>query len=263
MKPLTEHQLHIATLVGTFGFLSTREIAKLAWPANEPHSAHVMAQTAVKRLVAGGVFLARDPRVRPGMKPEERALLATQGVALAYVLTAKGADILNEHYMDDWVLTPCADEQASRLWFTDGYDLSLQSHTVRAPVIEFCRFMLAKATVADPNDAYTGARLRLRVVGARGASRNFLGLKQFTHAQLGAYILDAGGRFLAGVHLCDSITSNATTKLIKLSKTGPDFFIVNEPGRMAQLQALIRHRAEHNVDMAKRVYDLLPTGGMA
>ena len=177
--------------------------------------------------------------------------------------SAKGAEVLNEHFMDDWVMTPCAEEGVTKPWFTDGYDLSLAGHVVRAPVIEFCRLMLAEASVPDPLDAYTGARLRLKVVGARGAARNFLSLRQHYHPQLSAYLLDTNNNFVAGVHLADSITSNATTKVTKLAKSGPDFFIVNETGRRAQLHALIRHRAEHNLSMAKRVFELLPPGGMA
>lgn len=43
MKKLTDQQLSILTLVGTFGYLATRDIGRLAWPAHPAKSAHVMA----------------------------------------------------------------------------------------------------------------------------------------------------------------------------------------------------------------------------
>jgi hypothetical protein len=105
------------------------------------------------------------------------------------------------------------------------------------------------------------SRIGVRVVGPRGAARNFLGLREHTHAQFDALVIDAGTRFLAGIHMADGITGNATTKVTKLAKTGPDFFIVNEPNRKPQLQALLRCRDAHNPGMTERLSALLPEPG--
>jgi len=65
MKKLTDQQLSILTLVGTFGYLATRDIGRMAWPAHPAKSAHVMAQDNASKLAKTGYLLARDMRLQP------------------------------------------------------------------------------------------------------------------------------------------------------------------------------------------------------
>ncbi len=232
MKSLTPQQLHILTLVGTFGYLSTRDVSKLAWPNSESHSAHVMAQASLSRLADLGLVLARDLRERPAAKRE--APPPKTGIAKGYVLTKRGAEELNNHWMPEYSVYDLPEDGNASLWFADGYNLSLKDHVVRAPVIELCHQMTRQWSPLDDTDPTEQTFLNILPVGPRGASRNFLGLKAYSHFD--AVLVNNRFEFVAGVYLADPLTSTATAKVSKFSKQGDPFLIaVDRPPRLVTL----------------------------
>lgn len=108
MKTATELQLQLLALVNNFGFLTTREVAILAYPKHQPATAIKAAQKAVARLRADGLLLARA--------------LPYDGQTNAYVLTRAAADMLCDHHI--------------ALWFGHGYDLSMGDLHARRPLVE-------------------------------------------------------------------------------------------------------------------------------
>jgi len=254
MKSLTTQQFKILTLVGTFGYLSTRDVSKLAWPNSEAHSAHVMAQASLSRLADLGLVLARDLRERPAAKRE----LPTPktGIAKGYVLTKRGAEELNNHWMPEyWAHDLPADANAS-FWFADGYNLSLKDHVVRTPVIELCHQMTARWNWVDDTDPTERSVLTMLPVGRRGASRNFLGLKAYSHFD--AVLVNNRFEFVFGVYLADPLTSTATTKVAKLAKQGTPFLIAAD--RPPRIPTLVKWRERTAPAIAIKVAQHLPVG---
>lgn len=216
MKKLTDQQLSILTLVGTFGYLATRDIGRLAWPSHPVKSAHVMAQDNASKLAKAGYLLARDMRLQAGMKQAMPA--AKSGIAKGYVLTKKGAEALNDLHAERFIETPLPDG-APMLWFADGYNLSMTDHVTREPLIELLHAM----TAADPT---------LSAVGARGASRNFLGLRPYAHFD--ALLVDEAGQFVFGVYLTNHNTAKSVADVGKLASAGDPFLIASSsPHRLA------------------------------
>lgn len=105
---LQQKHLFALTLVGTWGYLTTRELALLCWPQITPKAALKAAQLACKSLEADGYLLARD--------------LDIANAGKAYVLTHKAARFLCDHW--------------TSLAFRDGYDLQLNRQQMRRPVID-------------------------------------------------------------------------------------------------------------------------------
>jgi hypothetical protein len=107
MKTITVNQVGQLTLVNNFGYLTTRELAILAFPNYSAEAGLKLAQRAVMRLKTAGLVLARA--------------LPFDGQTNAYVLTRAGADVLSDHHM--------------ALWFAHGYDLSMNDLHARRPLI--------------------------------------------------------------------------------------------------------------------------------
>ena len=254
MKSLTPQQLHILTLVGTFGYLSTRDVSKLAWPDSEAHSAHVMAQASLSRLADLGLVLARDLRERPAAKRE--APPPKTGIAKGYVLTKRGAEEMNNHWMAEYWVHDLPEDGDAAFWFADGYNLSLKDYVVRAPVIELCHQMTRNWSRLDDTDPTEQSFLNILPVGPRGASRNFLGLKEYSHFD--AVLVNNRFEFVAGVYLADPLTSTATAKVSKFSQQGDPFLIaVDRPPRLVNL---MKWRERVAPTLAAAVESQLPTG---
>ena len=240
MKQPSEKQLGVLALVGTFGYLSTRDIAKLNWPQYEAHSAHVMAQEAASKLAKEGYLLARDPRIQPGMK---HVPVAKSGVTKAYVLTKKGAEVLNDLFADSFIETPAPADGKLLLWFTAGYNLSMKDYITRAPLIDLLHEMMA----GDPS---------LNAVGKRGAARNVLGLQHVSHFD--AVLVDGHGQFVFGVYLAHQNTAQASVDVTELIRGPHPFLLAAEsPKRLALLQ---KWRAERGPNVDAYVWSRLPAG---
>jgi len=235
MKKLTPQKLNILCLVGTWGYLSTRDISQLAWPSSSSRSAHVMAQVAASNLAKAGLLLARDLRHRQGTKKALKAPVPKTGVAKAYVLTTRGAEILNEEWLSELVAAEFApDANAAIPWFADGYNLSTYDWNVRAPVIDLVQNLVAQWAVRDPLDPLGGAWLSLRAVGPRGAARNYLGLAGWSHFD--AVLVNNRFEPVFGVYLAKPRTTNATTDIAKLAKKNQPFLVAcDRPARLANL----------------------------
>ena len=108
MKTATDTQLKLLTLISNFGYLTTRELAILAYPHHSKDGAIKAAQKALTRLRADGLVMARE--------------LPFDGQTNAYVVTRAAADLLCDHH--------CA------LWFGHGYDLQMNDLHARRPMIE-------------------------------------------------------------------------------------------------------------------------------
>lgn len=108
MKTATPAQLLLLTLISNFGYLTTRELAILAYPKHSKESAIKAAQKSMVRLRADGLVLARE--------------LPYDGQTNAYVITRAAADQLCDHH--------CA------LWFGHGYDIAMNDLHARRPMID-------------------------------------------------------------------------------------------------------------------------------
>lgn len=108
MKTATAAQLKLLTLISNFGYLTTREVAILAYSQHSKDGAIKAAQKAVTRLRADGLVIARE--------------LPYDGQTNAYVITRSAADQLCDAH--------CA------LWFSHGYDLQMNDLHARRPMIE-------------------------------------------------------------------------------------------------------------------------------
>lgn len=242
MKKLTELQQAALLHCGTFGFASTRDISRLVWPNHGAHSAHVMAQRMLTKLMTEKLLFARDIRQLPDTK---LAPAPKTGIPKAYVLTVKGADVLNESYMDVWLETDFPAGSKPQTWFADGYNLTLKDHVVRRPVMEVC-FQMATGTGLHP-------------VGQRACARNFLGLSRYSHFD--AVLVDAEGRFVVGVHLAHLHTPTATTDISRLAGGPDDFLICCGPHQ--RLASFLKWRAGYSAAMSERVQAVLPPGLLA
>ena len=137
-KPrLPEKQLVILTNVGTWGYLTTREIALLGWPTITPKAALKAAQLATTDLRKDGLLLTRT--------------LPLHGRTSVFVLTQKGADVLNNELL--------------QLAFTAGYDLEISRQHMRSPVLA-----MAATWVREKG---------LMAVGQRGLAHDLHGLRGF------------------------------------------------------------------------------------
>lgn len=81
-----------------------------------------MAQDNASKLAKGGHLLASDMCLQPGMK--QALPVAKSGIAKGYILTKKGAAVLNDLHAERLIETPMPDG-APMLWFADGYNLSI------------------------------------------------------------------------------------------------------------------------------------------
>jgi hypothetical protein len=239
MKIPSEQQMLVLQLIGSFGYLSTKDVAKLNWPGYGDRSAHVMAQTMLTTLAKNGYILARDLRQRPGeMVPE----VLPAGVPRGYVLTKKGAAVLNEQYEQEWLDTPCPDDKFAQ-WFADGYNLSLADHNTRAPVIDLCHALLALGQDWTP-------------VGRRAITRNFLG--RATWAHFDAMLFTTAGKPVVGVYLAHPQTAIAGQQIVKLAKAELPFLICCD--RPSRLPTLLKWRHETRPGMSDYIKTLIPNG---
>jgi len=230
----------VLQFLGSFGYLATKDVAKLNWPSHGERSAHVMAQSMLSTLAKNGYVLARDLRQRPGEKVPE---VLPAGVPRGYVLTHKGAAVLNEQYETDWAETDWPAGKAPQTWFADGYNLSLADHNVRAPVIDLCHRLLTTGVSWTP-------------VGRRAVARNFLGRHDWAHFD--AVLFNEECKPLLGVYLAHPQTAIAGQQIVKLAK-GPLAFIIccDRPSRLPTLQ---KWRDATRPGMADYIRGLLPLG---
>ena len=242
MKSPSKNQLLVLELIGTFGYLSTREISKLARAGHEAHSAHVLAQAMLSKLAADGYVLARALGHRPGIEPT----VLKPGMPRGYVLTQKGANALNEIYENEWAEAPIEVGSKVLPWFADGYNLSLTDFATRAPVIELCHSVQVHGQALTP-------------VGRRGLARNFLGRADLKHFD--AALFDGTGKLVFGVYLAHHQTSEAAKEVVKLAKQPVQFLICCD--RPVRLPSLQRWRGATNPAMDAYVLDTLPPGVLA
>jgi hypothetical protein len=140
---LSRKQLDLLTCVGTWGYLTTREIALLVWPEITPKAAVKSAQLATLELKKEGLLLARELRIC--------------GVTKAYVLTRRGAQALNDELL--------------QLAFTAGYSIEINRQVLRKPVVD-----LAHKWVAAKGLGAVGARGLARNVWELGVYKGLDGL---------------------------------------------------------------------------------------
>ena len=228
MKNLTETNLRFLELVGTFGYLATRELAELCWPNMSAASAIVTAQNAGKKLATSGFVLSRQ--------------LPVDNLSRCYVLTTRGADVLNDLYCARWVEL---DEDTPQVWFTDGYNLSLMHQFTRRPVTLLAHQM--------------SAALGLRVIGQRGLARGFLGLRGY--AEFEAVLLDASDKVVLAIYQAHPSTATATSHVIRHAKRSVPFLVASS--QPLQLQALRKWRDSTSPLMAMYVNGKLPAGVLA
>ncbi|MDD5336210.1 MAG: hypothetical protein PHS32_20940 [Rhodoferax sp.] len=107
-RKLTKKQLDVLTSVGTFGYLTTREIAQLCWPQAAPKAALKAAQEVVTDLRTDRLLLTRQLRVN--------------GLTHAYVLTSRSAELLNDAHL--------------QIAFSAGYNLATDRQVMRQPVLD-------------------------------------------------------------------------------------------------------------------------------
>lgn len=228
MKKLTETQLRFLELVGTFGYLASRELAELCWPNMSPTSAIVTAQNAGKKLSTLGLVLSRQ--------------LPVDNLSRCYVLTSRGADALNDHFCARWVEL---DEATPRAWFTDGYNLSLMHQFTRRPVTALAHQMVAA--------------LGVRAIGQRGLARGFLGLRAY--AEFEAVLVDASDTVVLAIYQAHPSTAAATPHVVRFAKRSVPFLVASS--RPLQLQALRKWRDSTSPRMAMYINDKLPAGVLA
>jgi len=218
----------ILTHIGTFGYLTTREVGMLTWHSITQKSALKSAQSWLTRLRKEGLVLARE--------------LPFSGVTHAYVLTRAGADMLIERYIDQYL----ADESDDGLpWFAHGYDLSLNMAMPRHVLIELCSRLMAEANLVP--------------VGQRGLVRGFLGKREYKHFD--AALLSTDGQAKFGVYLAAGFGTRDQERVKELSKAGTPFLIVCQAEK--GLQVLSRVRARTNPAMAEYIQQELPAGILA
>jgi hypothetical protein len=116
--------------------------------------------------------------------------------------------------------------------------------------------MTAHWSRPDDNDPTEQSFLKMQPVGPRGASRNFLGLKAYSHFD--AVLVNNRFEFVFGVYLADPLTATATAKVAKLAKQGTPFLIaVDRPPR---LPTLVKWRERTAPAIAIKVAQHLPVG---
>jgi hypothetical protein len=249
MKTLPEALQRALALLGHFGFLTTRELAQLNWAHMKPASAIVTSQNACKRLEDASLVVKKA--------------LPLDKLQSVYVLGSKGAAYLNEAYFDMWMdHEPVGVQQ----WFADGYNLSLNSHVTRRPLIALLYAAIVEtldtiqtADVAAALDASgKGQRLAptLHAVGQRSLARGFLGLKRYDHFD--AMLLDDEGTPKFGVYLAHSGTPQAAISVCKLAHSPEAFLIASD--KPTQLASLIRWREKVNPTMHSYLANALPIG---
>ena len=96
----------------------------------------------------------------------------------------------------------------------------------------------------------------LTAVGTQGASRNFLGLRPYSH--LDALLVDEAGRFVFGVYLTNHNTAKAVTDVGKLAAAGDPFLIASSsPHRLA---TALKWRKACDATLDASVVERLPIG---
>lgn len=217
MKTATELQLKLLTLVNNFGYLTTREVAILAYPNHQPATAIKAAQKAVARLRTDGLLLARE--------------LPYDGQTNAYVVTRAAADLLCDTHF--------------AMWFSHGYDLSMNDLHARRPLIELLGNL--------------AAQLDLEPVGARGISKDYKELGQLTSYD--AVLVNANGEPVVGLASIHCYNASAQKRILSLSAKQLPFLIatMNE----LRLERLLAARDKANSAMAGEIAMLLPPGVVA
>ena len=217
IKPLTAKQLNTLVLVGTFGYLTTRELAMLNWAHITPKAALKAAQIATTQLRERGLLYPRP--------------LPYNGITNAFVLTGKGASLLNDEFL--------------QLSFTDGYDLEMNRLHMRTPVIEL---------------AHVYAREKgLGVVGARGLNREVFCMEGFKG--LDAMLIDPDSLTPAFGILLVRHYDEATVKRVKaVSNLAVPVLLAASNEHLNRRDALIRVRAAVSPDHEEHLQHNKPQG---
>jgi len=227
---MTLNERHIAFLflVATFGHLTNRDAARLCMLGMSDNVALVTAQNTGKRLAEEGLLLVKT--------------LPLDRLSKVYVLTAAGANLLNDHFLDAWVEL----EDDAHRWFGDGYNLSFNDNVTRRPLVE----LLQQLSHAHGWLA----------VGQRGLKRNTFGLGRLAHFD--AVLVDPSTfQPMLAVYLAHPSTNTSTRHVCKFAQQGWRFAIAAH-GR-PQREALLRWRAKSNAGMDAWVRERLPAGVVA
>ena len=217
MKTATEQQIQLLTLINNFGYLSTREVGILAYPKHAVSAKLKTAQKAVTRLRADGLVLARE--------------LPFDGKTNAYVLTRGAADMLCDHHF--------------ALWFSHGYDLTMNDLHSRRPMIELL------GTLAGAHD--------LEPVGSRGIARDY---QELGHLRMyDSLLVNANGEPVIGVASIHGYNAAAQKRIAALAVRQLPFVIAST--NLLRLERLVAARDKLNPAMAGEVVMLLPNGVVA
>ncbi len=239
MKKLSPTHLKCLKLVGTLGFLTTRQLAMLAFAHLSPASALSSAQTAAMYLRKRNFLIAR-PLHTTHHTQEARAKAKASGDdlkgPLAYVLTSPGAELLNELSMDDWV----NDEDATMLWYADGYNLSLADCETRHPLIVLLHEALKRY---QDGEVYP--------VGPRGLKRGVDGLSRVAHFD--AVLVKPTGKVAVSCYLARPTVAVAGDQVRQLAKGNYRFLIAADTP--SKLKALMSTRARINPPMDELLHE--------
>lgn len=217
MKTATEQQIRLLTLINNFGYSSTREVGILAFPNHSPAAGLKTAQKALARLRADGLVLARE--------------LPFDGKTNAYVLTRGAADMLCDHHF--------------ALWFSHGYDLSMNDLHSRRPMIELL------GTLAGAHG--------LAPVGSRGIAK---GYQELGHLKMyDALLVNANGEPVIGVATIHGYNAAAQKRISALAGRQLPFVIATT--NPLRLERLVAARDALNPAMAGEVAMLLPNAVVA
>jgi hypothetical protein len=240
MNRLSPSLTNALVIIGHFGPVTTRELAQLNWPTMAPASAIVTSQGACRQLLKEGLVVKKS--------------LPLDKLQSVFVLGSKGAKLLNELHMEQWL--DHAQQDASTFWFGDGYNLSLKGHVTRRPLIALLHSVIvatADSVVAD--DGVTQRLVpTLHAIGQRSMARGFLGLAK--HSNFDAMLVDSDGSPKFGVYLAHSSTMQAVESVGKLA--GEPYAFLIAAHNPTQLAALVKWRETSNTSMANYLRTALP-----
>jgi hypothetical protein len=203
MNRLSPSLTNALVIIGHFGPVTTRELAQLNWPTMAPASAIVTSQGACRQLLKEGLVVKKS--------------LPLDKLQSVFVLGSKGAKLLNELHMEQWL--DHAQQDASTFWFGDGYNLSLKGHVTRRPLIALLHSVIvatADSVVAD--DGVTQRLVpTLHAIGQRSMARGFLGLAKHSNFDAMLVAVESVGK-LAGEPYAFLIAAHNPTQLAALVK---------------------------------------------
>ena len=227
---LNERHIQFLFLVATFGHLTNRDAARLCLAGMNGNVALVTAQNTGRRLAEEGLLLIKT--------------LPLDHLSKVYILTAAGAQALNDHHIEPWL--EMDDKGDGRQWFADGYNLSFGDNVTRRPMLELLQQLSSQHGWLP--------------VGQRGLKRNVFGLARLGHFD--AVLVDPQTFTpMRAVYLAHPSTNTSTRHVCKLAQAGWQFAVAAHGG--PQLEALRRWRAKVNPSLDGWVRERLPAGVVA